>query len=91
MIVADLGRSAKENMKKTGTCPKCGSRDLIKKATVVDHGHANSEQPLQVATYKDGDALFFKGERERAVFAWICVGCGFTELYTEGPQYLIQP
>jgi predicted nucleic-acid-binding Zn-ribbon protein len=78
-------------MKKTGTCPKCGSSDLIKKATVVDRGHGGSKQPLQVATYKDAEALFFKGEHERPVFAWICVSCGFTELYAESPQDLIQP
>ena len=78
-------------MKKTGTCPKCGSSRLIKHATVVDRGHAGSKQPLQVATYKDPDALFLKGEHECSVFAWICLGCGFTELYAENPEDLAPP
>ena len=77
-------------MKKTGKCPKCGSSHLIKEATVVDYS-SGGKKPLQVATYKDVDALFLRGERECSVFAWICVGCGFTELYTERQDDLIQP
>lgn len=33
-------------------------------------------------------ALLFKDRERTALYAWVCVQCGFTELYAEDPKIL---
>jgi predicted nucleic-acid-binding Zn-ribbon protein len=75
-------------MKSSGECPKCSSRDLIKDAKAVDRGDYNSGHDLSVATYRNPDALIFKGKHESPLSAWVCRTCGFVELYADSPPAL---
>jgi predicted nucleic-acid-binding Zn-ribbon protein len=65
----------------SGKCPKCGSSDLLENTRIIDHGHLNSKGDLEIAVYEKPEAWIFKGERAGVLRAWICNGCGFTELY----------
>lgn len=71
-------------MKKTGICPKCGSRDIIAPAEV----HGSLDRPIKVGTYQNPDALIFKGRQEVPIFAWVCGVCGYLELYASDPNDL---
>jgi predicted nucleic-acid-binding Zn-ribbon protein len=66
-------------MKQTGKCPKCGSTRLIDRAHVLDYTFSG-RQNLKVAVEKNPEAWrpeVLTGE----LAAWICIQCGFTELY----------
>jgi predicted nucleic-acid-binding Zn-ribbon protein len=68
-------------MRQSGTCPKCGSQDIIGNAKPVIRYQTRLN--VELAVYEDPEALIFKGEKERyELGAWICKGCGFTELYS---------
>ena len=78
-------------MKRTHTCPKCRSTDIIKDASVLDRGHGNADAgELAVATYRKPDAFIFKGKMATAISAWVCGSCGFLELYADSPEALRQ-
>jgi rubrerythrin len=68
-------------MRRSGVRPTCGSKDLLASARVLDRAEENRKRDLEVAAYDDPDALLFKGERRGKLAAWICTGCGYTELY----------
>ena len=70
-------------MKQTGTCPKCGSTDIIADAKAVDRGHGGAILDLSVATFRKPEAIFFKQRRETSLSAWVCAGCGFVEFYAD--------
>jgi predicted nucleic-acid-binding Zn-ribbon protein len=76
-------------MKRTGKCPKCESADIIADATVVDRDGNKFAGELSVATLRNPNALFFKGQQESSVSAWVCGSCGYTEFYTDNPSGLI--
>jgi predicted nucleic-acid-binding Zn-ribbon protein len=76
-------------MKKTGQCPKCGGHDVIR-AQAVDRDRSSS-QDATVATYDNPDALIFRGRRESAITAYVCMGCGYLEYYADSPYSLRQP
>ncbi len=77
-------------MKSSGRCPKCGSTNIIKDASAVDQNGIH-EYELKVATYVDPTALIFKGKMGSSLLsAWVCMECGFTELYADTPKALRQ-
>jgi predicted nucleic-acid-binding Zn-ribbon protein len=76
-------------MKRTQTCPKCGSQDIVCDAKVIDRGHNNRFAELTIATYGKPDALVFRDKRETTVSAWLCTACGFVELYADSPAIAV--
>ena len=70
-------------MKKTGKCPKCGSTEVIVDAKVCDRGEGDSVGEMKIATFQKPNALIFKQKQETPVSAWVCVPCGFVELYAD--------
>ena len=67
-------------MKQTGKCPKCGSRNIQQNARVRPW---RLQRDVEAVVYEDPEAFVFKGETARYTLgAWICMGCGFTELYS---------
>ncbi|WP_459554510.1 hypothetical protein [Lacunimicrobium album] len=75
-------------MKQSNTCPKCGSKEVIADAMAVDHGEANMELDMTVATFKTPENWLFKGKMSTKVSAWVCGGCGFVEFYADEPWKL---
>lgn len=75
-------------MKTTGTCPKCGCTEIIADATAVDRGDSNSFREMEVATFRNPDALIFKGMQSTTVSAWVCSDCGYIEYYADSPANL---
>ena len=78
-------------MKQTGTCPKCGSVDIIANAKAIDRGHGNSQMDLSLATFRKPDALIFREKQETTVSAWVCAGCGYVEFYADAPRTIKLP
>lgn len=74
-------------MKRSNTCPKCGSSDIVK-ARAVDRGDGNANFTMEVVTYDKPEALIFKGKRSANLEAWVCRECGFTEFYAVNSDYL---
>jgi len=75
-------------MKRPSQCAKCGSKDLIEDAKVIDHGHHSSQTDLSLGVYRKPQAFLFKGQVTTPVSAWVCVSCGFVELYADHPANL---
>jgi predicted nucleic-acid-binding Zn-ribbon protein len=71
-------------MKSSGTCPKCGSRNVEADATVLDRTDSGFGE-LSVATYRKPQARVFKGEVSTPLSAWVCIDCGFVEFYADSP------
>ena len=55
---------------------------------MVDHAHMNTQQELTVATYRNPQALIFKGQMSSTVSAWVCAECGYLEFYADAPEKL---
>lgn len=69
-------------MKQT-TCGKCGSDTIIPRARVPERGEGNWTHELQVQVDSKPHAMLFKGAFRSPVYARVCCGCGYTELYAE--------
>lgn len=78
-------------MKKTGTCPKCGSTDIIADAKAIDRGDTGSEHEMSVATFRKPEAIIFKEKQVTTVSAWVCTGCGYIEFYADHPKTIRLP
>lgn len=76
-------------MKRTGRCPKCNSSELIADARAVDRGHYEQHRDMIVARLQDPGRAGAKGVFESTVSAWVCLQCGFVELYADYPAKLI--
>jgi predicted nucleic-acid-binding Zn-ribbon protein len=72
-------------MMKTGTCPKCGSGDVMADVEVRDDGRSTNH-PLRVAVVEpepaEHAAVWVQRESTGDLIAHICAHCGYTELYT---------
>ena len=75
-------------MKRPTQCARCGSRDVIADAKVIDREDYNVERDLSVATFRRPQAFVFKGRQTTTVSAWVCGDCGFIELYADDPGSL---
>jgi predicted nucleic-acid-binding Zn-ribbon protein len=73
----------------TGSCPKCGSPNIIPNARLYpDKKHIGE---LQVVQYERPDLLWEYGDHAiGALRAWICADCGYTELYTNNAGRLFE-
>ena len=86
-------------MRSSHRCPKCTGTDLLHARQVADHvgegyAHHDHREPRKDAVDGDGATRFriarvlHEGSYGSAgrVEAWVCRGCGFTELYTVDPD-----
>ena len=78
-------------MKPTGTCPKCGSKDIAANAEL--HGRHpgslfDSMKEHSIVTYENKGAFFSQGKKKSAITAWVCRNCGFIEFYADRPTDL---
>jgi len=70
-------------MKNSGTCPKCQERRIFHSGCVMDRGEGNEAQCL---TIMRSDAI---EARELGRFeVYVCLGCGYSELFVEDPSEL---
>ena len=76
-------------MKSTGSCPKCGSSQILANVTVLDQrARGDSSNELTLAVFEDPNAILFKGGEWSKVSAWVCAECGFAEFYADRPGLL---
>ena len=72
---------------KNGSCPKCGSTEIMANLTVRDKGHRNIQSPTRVTVDEpepaEKDLLWISDGASGQLRAWICSQCGYTELYTD--------
>jgi predicted nucleic-acid-binding Zn-ribbon protein len=73
-------------MKRTNQCPKCSSRDVIADAKALDRCEDLRESEFTVATYRNPEALLFKGRQSTTLSAWVCADCGYVEFYADSPR-----
>jgi predicted nucleic-acid-binding Zn-ribbon protein len=73
-------------MKQSGRCPKCGSADIVADAKAIYMKYAEAD--LSLATYRNPEAAIFRGKQTTTLSAWLCVGCGYVEIYADTPQKL---
>ncbi len=73
-------------MRKTNTCPKCGSKEIAADIVVPDHYEYGRKVPQQIAVAKTPQNLIFRGIEEFQIRAWICTDCGFIEQYLRTPK-----
>jgi predicted nucleic-acid-binding Zn-ribbon protein len=65
-------------MRTSHVCPKCGHREILFVPTIADRDDADVVRPL-VLHVKHYD---YKDVEMGALQAYVCRGCGYTELYT---------
>lgn len=65
-------------MRTKHVCPKCGHREILFVPRVADRDDRDKVRPLVLhVTHLD-----YKDIEVGAIQAYVCRGCGFTELYT---------
>jgi predicted nucleic-acid-binding Zn-ribbon protein len=65
-------------MRTSHVCPKCGHREVLFVPAVADRDDRDTVRPLVLhVTHLD-----WKDIEVGAIQAYVCRGCGFTELYT---------
>lgn len=65
-------------MRKTHACPKCGHREILFVPKIADRDDQDRVRPLSLhVTHLD-----WKDIEVGTIEAYICRGCGYTELYT---------
>jgi len=73
---------------KKGSCPKCGSSEVINECP-LNNAFVDAVD-LAVTVYKHPSAWVMKGVVESRLRAWVCGACGYTELYVKDPKKLIE-
>ena len=73
---------------KNGTCPKCGETAILSGLRVADQGDYEMVRDLQFQVHTKPRALIFKKTHVAKLAAWVCMKCGYTELYVDNPQEL---
>ena len=62
-------------------CPNCRSTRIIPNADAVE------AQDLSIRIYEQ-NGLALRGERRYPLKAWVCMDCGYTQLYVSQPAEL---
>lgn len=71
-------------MQKTHVCPKCGHGEILFVPHVADRDDRDIVRPLVLhVTHYD-----WKDVEVGTLQAYVCRGCGFTEIYTQGAASL---
>ena len=82
---------------KSGTCPKCQSRDLllVEEVLVADYTSANATNPLTLTAHygETGEVGFLGPKQARTsirIEARVCSACAYTELYAKDLTALVE-
>ena len=72
-------------------CPRCSSTDIIPNTEIADCAAGNA--PRRTVSFASNSAppkgnLLCKVAKSSEIRAWICLHCGFTEVYTLGIREL---
>ena len=73
---------------KDGKCPRCGSKEVIDNAQLVDKGDHHMATDAEVRLITRPNAWFFKDPMVFKLQPYICGGCGYLESYVEKPDRL---
>jgi predicted nucleic-acid-binding Zn-ribbon protein len=65
-------------MRQSHVCPKCGHREVLFVPHIADRDDRDYVRPLVLHVKH----LDYKDIEVGAIQAYVCRGCGFTELYT---------
>ena len=65
-------------MHKTHICPKCGHGEILHVPHIADRDDSDSVRPLMLYVKN----LDWKDVEIGKIEAYVCRGCGYTELYT---------
>jgi predicted nucleic-acid-binding Zn-ribbon protein len=65
-------------MRKSHVCPKCGHREILFVPHIADRDDRDVVRPLNLHVRH----LDWKDIEVGTIQAYVCRGCGFTELYT---------
>ncbi len=68
-------------MKQNQTCPKCGSTQIRPNLCVTSSTVEYGPQDLSLQVEENPNATLLKGEKTYPLSAWVCMNCGYTELY----------
>jgi len=75
-------------MKQSQRCPKCEGAKIyvIDQAKIPNYEYSNSSNPLTLYAHygPTGEKGFFGAKEQRVgatIEAWVCAGCGYSELY----------
>jgi predicted nucleic-acid-binding Zn-ribbon protein len=71
-------------MKRTRTCPKCGSRQILYVQEVADVGESTAE-PARLAFVQRMGPFGNYGTGAGLIEAYVCSGCGYFEQYLREP------
>jgi predicted nucleic-acid-binding Zn-ribbon protein len=63
-------------------CPKCGSSDIIPKQKIVSAEGGSSVEYRAIVRLRERTGTWRVKYHDHPIVAWICGGCGYTELYT---------
>jgi predicted nucleic-acid-binding Zn-ribbon protein len=77
-----IGPTKSRRAMKNGVCLKCQSTDVRKMETRDSRGDHGTTL-LNLVTYKDPDAFFFKGTTFYPMLAMACFQCGYVEFYMD--------
>jgi len=70
-------------MKKKGVCPNCRSTDIAGQVQVQP---TSQSRHLYLTTKLHPERSFFQGIRHFRMKAWVCMDCGYVELYCDKPE-----
>ena len=73
-------------MKKTETCPKCGSKEIAADLVMPDRFDCGYKTPQKIDVATTPQNMIFKGIRQFEVRVCVCQDCGFIEQYLKRPQ-----
>ncbi len=74
-------------MVKSVSCGKCGSGEVLQGVRPIGGAH---EEQLKVQVFEKPNATLFKGAVSVPLLAHVCGACGFTELYAQEPERLLE-
>ena len=67
-----------------GVCPKCGSAEVLGEVEVAEKNNPG----VFLRRFKRPGKVLFAGPQYAELKAWVCLGCGYTELYTPAAKNL---
>jgi hypothetical protein len=73
---------------KDGECPKCGSKDIVDNAYLMDNSRHSVYPNVFVRLITRPNAMVFKDPIDFKLQPYICGGCGYLESYVEKPDRL---
>ena len=68
---------------KNGTCPKCGSNEIMVDIKIPDRSHFKLHKPLKASVEEpepaEKDLFWISDDASGRLGEWRCAQCGFTE------------